>query len=445
MRVAAIIVVALGAVYLSLYSYTRIDHYLFPGNEVSVPAVPAFVPGTNIGVNVSLPGVSTAGPVPWTPEARLNILVLGLDRRPWEPEDSSFRSDTMFVASIDKHAGRLQLLAIPRDTWAEIPYGNEPGIWAENKINAAYSYGQFYKYPGGGAAAAVAAVEHNFNIDIHYFVVIDWVGFVQLIDALGGIDPLFPEDISDFGTDVLDAFPNQTVKAGEQHMDGARALGYSRVRVDGDIKRIERQQIVIKAVASKSVSLGYVARIPELWDAYRSSFRTDIQTAQVPGFALLAKQMNLDAIETFSLAPALYGGISEDAQLILLPNRDEMYAIIDRFFADPQCATRFRILVEYPRDRRRQRLRWPISRLRHPREYVPYAKSRRPGERESSPLWQDLHAEKLTGLFDCDCEPSDGRAIEGSGPRPPRRATAMKNPDARTRRDRRLHWGGKRT
>jgi len=49
-QVAAIIVVALGAVYLSLYSFTRIDHYLFPGNEVSVPAVPAFVPGTNIGV-----------------------------------------------------------------------------------------------------------------------------------------------------------------------------------------------------------------------------------------------------------------------------------------------------------------------------------------------------------------------------------------------------------
>lgn len=403
-RVAAIIVVALGAVYLSLYSYTRIDHYLFPANEVSVPSVPAFVPGTNIGVNVSLPGISTAGPAAWTPDARLNILVLGLDRRPWEPEDSSFRSDTMFVASIDKHAGRLQLLAIPRDTWAEIPYGNEPGIWAENKINAAYSYGQFYKYPGGGAAAAVAAVEHNFNLDIHYYVVIDWVGFVQLIDALGGIDLVVPEDISDFGTDVLDVFPNSTVKSGEQHMDGAQALGYSRVRVDGDIKRIERQQIVIKAVASKSVSLGYLAKIPELWEAYRGSFRTDIQTAQVPGFALLAKQMNLDTIETFSLAPALYGGISEDAQLILLPNRDEMYAIIDRFFADPQMRDEApAIVIEYP-EGQDEAARLAMAHLETygiPREYVQMRKAEAPGE----PGIFDLSARpytagKLSGLFD---------------------------------------------
>ena len=403
-RVAAIIVVALGAVYLSLYSYTRIDHYLFPANEVSVPSVPAFVPGTNIGVNVSLPGVSTTGPAAWTPDARLNILVLGLDRRPWEPEDASFRSDTMFVASIDKHAGRLHLLAVPRDTWAEIPYGNEPGVWAENKINAAYSYGQFYKYPGGGAAAAVAAVEHNFNLDIHYYVVIDWVGFVELIDALGGIDLVVPEDISDFGTDVLDVFPGNTVKAGEQHMDGAQALGYSRVRVDGDIKRIERQQIVIKAVAGKSVSLGYLARIPELWDSYRSSFRTDIETAQVPGFALLARQMNLDTIETFSLAPALYGGISEDAQLILLPNRDEMYAIIDRFFADPQVrADAPGIAIEYP-EGQEEAARLALAHLEAygiPREYLQMRKAEAPGDPGIFDLsGKHYTAGKLAGLFD---------------------------------------------
>jgi LCP family protein required for cell wall assembly len=242
----------------------------------------------------------------------------------------------MFVASIDKHAGRMQLLTIPRDTWADIPYGDKPGVWAQNKINAAYSYGQFYKYPGGGAAATLASVEKNFNIDIHHFVVIDWVGFVELIEAIGGIDVDVPEDISDFGTDVLDAFSNQTVEAGPQHMDGPQALGYSRVRVDGDLKRIERQQLVIQSVANKSVSLGYVAKFPELWDAYRHAFRTDVDTALVPGLALLAKQMDLTNIESFSLGPAMYGGIAEDGQLVLLRNDDKVYDIIDRFFADPE-------------------------------------------------------------------------------------------------------------
>lgn len=335
--VAGIVIGFCVAVYAAVFVLGRVDQYLFPANEVAVPAVPAFVPGTDIGVNVSLPGVSAPGPKPWTPDARLNILVLGIDKRPGQPEDGSYRSDTMFVASIDKHAGRLELLAIPRDYWAEIPYGNTPGVWAENKINAAYSYGQFYKYPGGGPAAAVAAVQHNLNITIHHYVVIDWEGFVRLIDALGGIDIDVPETISDFGTDVLEVFPNNTVQAGRQHMDGKQALGYSRVRVDGDLKRIERQQLVIRAVADKAVSLGYITRIPELWSAYRDAFRTDIDNALIPGYALMARSIDLGNIQTFSLGKAMYGGVSEDGQLILLPNRDQMYAIIDEFLADPQA------------------------------------------------------------------------------------------------------------
>lgn len=334
--VAAIIGATLGAVYLSLLSYQQVDGYLFPGNELDIPVVSASVPLTNVTIDVTLPGVSTKEPEPWLPGDRMNILVLGLDRRPNEPVDASYRADTMFVASIDKHAGRLQLLAIPRDTWADIPYGDTTGVWAQNKINAAYSYGQFYKYPGGGAAASVAAVEKNFNIDIQYYVVIDWVGFVELIDAIGGIDIDVPEDISDLVNDELDPFPDRTVKAGLQHMDGQAALGYSRVRTDGDLKRIERQQLVIQSVANKSVSLGYIAKFPELWDAYRHAFRTDVDNALVPGFALLAKQMDFSRIETFSLGPAMYGGISEDGQLILLRNDDKVYDIIDRFFADPE-------------------------------------------------------------------------------------------------------------
>lgn len=346
---AAIIGAALGAVYLSLIAYQQVDSYLFPANELKVPAVSVSIPATNIGVDVTLPGVSTTGREPWRPTDRINILVLGLDRRPNEPIDASFRSDTMFVASIDKHAGKLQLLAIPRDTWADIPYGNTTGVWAQNKINAAYSYGQFYKYPGGGSAASVAAVEHNFNIDIHYYVVIDWVGFVELIDAIGGIDISVPSDISDFGTDVLDVFPNHTVTAGEHHMDGKQALGYSRVRTDGDLKRIERQQLVIQAVANKSISLGLIAKIPELWDAYKHAFRTDIDTGMIPGFALLAKQLDLAHIDTESISSAMYGGISDDGQLILLSDRDKLYDILDRFFADPEMRAEAPVVaLQYP-------------------------------------------------------------------------------------------------
>lgn len=347
--IAAIIGAAFCAVYLALFTYQRIDNYLFPGNELSVPSLPAFVPGTDIGVDVSLPGVSAPSEEPWTPASRMNILVLGLDRRPGEGEDQPARSDTMFVASIDTQARRLQMLAIPRDLWAEIPYGDKPGVWSEAKINAAFSYGQFYKYPGGGAAAAVAAVEHDYHIDIQHYVVIDWAGFVTLVDAIGGIDIDVPDTISDYGTDVLEVFKDQTVVAGPQHMDGKQALGYSRVRVDGDLKRIERQQLVIRAVAAQSVSLGYIAKLPQLWDAYHAAIRTDIDSGSIPGFGILAGKLKLERIDTFSLGPALYPGISEDGELILLPNIDEVYEIIDQFLADPRLRDEGpAITLEYP-------------------------------------------------------------------------------------------------
>jgi LCP family protein required for cell wall assembly len=347
--VAAIVGLAAVSVYIALVSFLRVDDSLFPGNETHIGTLSVAVPGTGLGVDVSLPGVSSSADAPWTPASRINILVMGLDARPDDPATEPSRSDTMFVASIDKQDGRLQLLAIPRDLWTDVPYGGTPGDWAPAKINAAYSYGVYFKYPGGGPQSAIDAVQHDFNIRIDHYVVIDWVGFVQLIDAIGGIDINVPETISDFGTDVLDVFPNQTVTAGMQHMDGKQALGYSRVRVDGDIKRIERQQLVIRTVAARSVDLGYIAKLPQLWDAYHSAIKTDIDTGLVPGFALLARQLDLENIETFSLAPATYPGIAEDGELILLPNQDQVYGIIDQFMADPKTRDEQpKLAVEYP-------------------------------------------------------------------------------------------------
>jgi polyisoprenyl-teichoic acid--peptidoglycan teichoic acid transferase len=347
--VAAIVGLTVAAVYMTLVVFLRIQGDLFPGNETLIGALPVHLPQTDIGTDIHFPGVSTRTDPAWTSASRLNVLVLGLDRRPDDPPDEPSRSDTMFVASIDKQDNRLQLLAIPRDLWTDVPYGSTPGEWAQAKINAAYSYGGFYHYEGGAAAAAVAAVQHDFNIRIDHYVVIDWVGFVQLVDAFGGMDIDVPETISDFGTDVLDVFPNNTVQAGQQHMDGKQALGYSRVRVDGDIKRIERQQLVIRTLATRSVSLGYITKLPELWDAYHAAIKTDVETGQIIPLATLAQSLKLDNIETFSLAPATYSGISDDGQLILLPNQDQVYEIIDRFMADPKLRDEAPVIaIEYP-------------------------------------------------------------------------------------------------
>lgn len=399
-----------------LVTYTAIDHYLFPGNEIEAPAIPVGLPGTGISVDVALPGVATSGEKPWTPEGRLNILVLGLDRRPEDPPGKPARSDTMFVASIDKLNGRLQMLAIPRDLWAEIPYGDKPGVWAPGKINAAHSYGEFYGYPGGGPAAAVAAVEHNFHIDIHHFVSIDWVGFVRLIDAIGGIDIDVPATISDFGTDVLDAFPDSTVQAGPQHMTGAQALGYSRVRVDGDIKRIERQQVVIRAVANRAVSFGYIARLPELWNAYHDAIKSDVSAGQVPGYAFLASDTDLAHIETFSLASALYSGIAEDGALVLLPNNDAMFGIIDLFLSDPTTRKEApAVAIEYPegQEKAASDARDHLVAYGVPADYIHLVRGSAGTPGVFDFTGKSYTAAKMTGLFDLRLLNPDGPAPDG--------------------------------
>ena len=416
--VAAIVGLTVAAVYMTLVVFLRIQGDLFPGNETAIGSVPVKVPNTNIGVNVSLPGISSDTNAPWTPSSQMNILVLGLDRRPDDPPNEPSRSDTMFVATVDKQEGRVQMLAIPRDLWTQVPYGSKPGDWAEAKINAAYSYGGFYGYEGGPAAAAVAAVQHDFNIRIDHYVVIDWVGFVQLVDAVGGIDINVPETISDYGTDVLDVFPDNTVKAGMQHMDGKQALGYSRVRVDGDIKRIERQQLVIKTLASRSVDLGYIAKLPQLWDAYHAAIKTDVDNGLIPGLALLAQQLDLENIETFSLAPATYPGVADDGELILVPNQDQVYEIIDRFLADPKLRDeKPTIEVEYPAGQAAAgtKAREHLVDYGVPPAWIKVTE----GTADSGPpgiydlTGKTYTSEKMKGLFDLRVLNFDGTAPEG--------------------------------
>ena len=119
---------------------------------------------------------------------RVNILLLGLDAdvdRVGPP-----RTDTMILASIDLRARRLVLLSMPRDLWVDIPgYG-------EGRINTAYYLGESYAARGGGPALAKETVAAALDVPVDYYVAIDFAGFVEAIDAIGGLDIEVPYDIT---------------------------------------------------------------------------------------------------------------------------------------------------------------------------------------------------------------------------------------------------------
>jgi hypothetical protein len=140
----------------------------------------------------------------------------------------------------------------------------------------------------------------------------NWASFIEIVDELEGIDVNIPEyaydpaysDCSFCGS----VYPVEFVP-GVEHMDGERALAYARIRKsDNDFKRIERQQIVMRAVATKALSLNLLdaGKAKGLYDKYTASVRTNIPAIKVPGLALLGRDIGVDNLRMVSMAPATY-------------------------------------------------------------------------------------------------------------------------------------------
>jgi LCP family protein required for cell wall assembly len=295
--VAAVLLLAVGALYAALAIVVRVDEIFFPGNSVSLPGPLARVPGLD-----ARPAESNAF------GDRINILILGLDQRPHHDPDADGppRSDSMYVLSVDPVTKTGGLLALPRDLYVNMPNPEgKVGVW-ETRINTAYHYGTVHKYPGGGPGLARETVEQTLRIKLNYHIVVDWVAFADIIDALGGIELTVPvplDHVEAFNVRDGNAFFID-IAAGRQPMDSITALAYSRYRGDpgGDLARIKRQQQVMQAAMDKALSLGWLSNAPSLWSRYRDSFDTDISPARLPGFVALARQIGPERLAMVSLA-----------------------------------------------------------------------------------------------------------------------------------------------
>ena len=192
--------------------------------------------------STDLSGTSSDGP-DWSLGERVNILLMGVDRRPEEKMDDPVRTDTMMVVSIDPNTHTASMLGIPRDLWVPIPLPNNGVL--HDRINTANVYGVMRNLPGGGAQLAKDTVSYNLGVKIHYFLMIDFQGFRNIIDALGGIDVYLDKPLVDYEypTDNY-GYMTVSIPAGNQHLDGERALQYARSRhSDSDFGRIGRAHV----------------------------------------------------------------------------------------------------------------------------------------------------------------------------------------------------------
>lgn len=181
-----------------------------------------------------------------------NLLILGSDTR--DPENTSgSRSDTIILAHLPKGRHSAQLISIPRDTWVYVPKSKDGKHGGrEAKINAAFAW--------GGIPLTVQTVEKYTGVRIDNVALVDFAGFAEIVDALGGVEI----DVEEAFTSTHSLLPGgrREFKAGKQTMDGAMALDYARERyafADGDFARIRHQQQVMKAILDKAASGGTLA------------------------------------------------------------------------------------------------------------------------------------------------------------------------------------------
>ncbi len=195
--------------------------------------------------------------------AKKNIVVLGVDGR--EKDHDPGRSDTLFVVMFDPQSKNLSLLSVPRDTRVRIPGHG----W--DKINHAYAF--------GGHKLTQQTTEELLGIQINNYVMIDFSGFENLVDAIGGIDIVvekemyYYDDWDDFLIDLAE---------GPQHLNGKKAIQYVRYRdEEGDIGRIKRQQKFMMAVYEKISSTQILTKMPGLVSEITKMVKTDLPVSDM--------------------------------------------------------------------------------------------------------------------------------------------------------------------
>lgn len=273
----------------------------------------------------------------WDGKNRITCLAMGLDYRDWVENDGTPRSDSMMLLTYDPSTKYAGMLSIPRDLWVMIPdhgYG---------RINTAYSLGEGEHLPGvngkpgGGPGLAMRTVELFLGVDIQYYAVIDFYGFIDFIDT---IDKLAINVRHDITVDPLGEGNTVRLRSGVQDLDGATALAYARYRYTegGDFDRAQRQQDVIMALFEQmkwQLPELLATKSDQLFACIQKAVKSNLSLSDMLKLAWTAVDLDVWYIKRAVIAPpdqVLYD-TSVDGQQILVPIPDRIREARDSIFA----------------------------------------------------------------------------------------------------------------
>jgi polyisoprenyl-teichoic acid--peptidoglycan teichoic acid transferase len=279
----------------------------------------------------------------WSGTDRINILLLGIDKRDDEPVEGT-RSDTMMLASIDPVTKSAALVSLPRDMWVTIPGCTAAAgcVGGQQRINVAHA--------AGGPELAAKTVSTDFGVPIDYYARVDFRGFERLVDAVGGviIDVDTPVKDDEYPTDDY-GYMRIYFAPGPQWMDGRTALQYARSRHGtNDFARAGRQQRVIVAVRNRVLQLDMLPKAPDMIGIVQQSLATNLSPVQLLALAKLVSQIDRDKIQQLVIdTNYVTPFVGADGADLLRPNVAAIRRAIDateRSAAHPELRAKVEVL-----------------------------------------------------------------------------------------------------
>lgn len=266
----------------------------------------------------------------------VTFLLIGSDKRP----GSSFRTDTMVIAILRPRDRQISLISIPRDLWVYIP------DWEMQRINTAYQHGDLSGYPGGGPQLLKDTIEYNLGLHIDHTAMVEFDGFRQIVDTLGGIDVPIACPYTDWRLIDPSYDPNNennwylyTTPTGVVRMDGDLALWYARSRSkSNDFDRGRRQQEVLRSIFDRALTSDTLTKIPQLYNEFNSLVVTDLGLGDILKLASLAPQFTNANIRSYYIRPPIVSSwITPGGAYVLLPDQAALQGLVTQALtASPQ-------------------------------------------------------------------------------------------------------------
>jgi LCP family protein required for cell wall assembly len=320
-----------------------------PGDVLSPAVLAASQTVWPSGTGQALTGdrpVAPPDPEPETekPEKRnwTTILLIGGDAGYLR---EGLRADTLVAVSIQANTGRAAVFSVPRNLQrvplvgaAGAAYGRFPDI-----LNALYRFAQARPelFPGGrdpGATALKQTISNLLGIQVHYYVLVDLRGFVEVVDALGGIRMTAPDSVDDLTSPAYPGEPWTDIEvAGGQvvDLDGRHALAYARSRsASSDYTRMTRQRCILAAMAGRIESMRTVRSIARLSGAAKDFVSTDIPRGRLPALVRLLRGIDTYRTTAVSFTPPEYSTYEPDIDAYRATVQRLLHFKLDRLRAD---------------------------------------------------------------------------------------------------------------